>query len=248
MQEKYALFFILALLAEILGTLSGFGSSILFVPLASLFLDFKIVLGITAVFHIFSNLSKLVLFQKSIEKNIAFRLGIPAVISVFLGAMLIEYIPVNESEVLINAVILLIALYSISPKAKSIQQTNTNLYIGGGVSGFLAGLIGTGGAIRGLVLTAFNLEKEVFIATSAMIDMGVDSTRAFVYILNGYFTKDHLILIPFLIAISFIGTYIGKIILKRIPEKMFHYLVLGIILMVSLFQIGNYLYQYFNHQ
>lgn len=50
MQEKYALFFILALLAEILGTLSGFGSSILFVPIASLFLDFKIVLGITAVF------------------------------------------------------------------------------------------------------------------------------------------------------------------------------------------------------
>ena len=127
MQEKYALFFILALLAEILGTLSGFGSSILFVPLASLFLDFKIVLGITAVFHVFSNLSKLVLFQKSIEKNIAFKLGIPAVISVFLGALLIEYIPVNESEVLINATILIIALYSISRKAKSIQQTNTNL-------------------------------------------------------------------------------------------------------------------------
>ena len=77
MQEKYALFFILALLAEILGTLSGFGSSILFVPIASLFLDFKIVLGITAVFHVFSNLSKLVLFQKSIEKNIAFKLGDP---------------------------------------------------------------------------------------------------------------------------------------------------------------------------
>ena len=56
---------------------------------------------------------------------------------------------------------LMIALYSISRKAKSIQQTNTNLYIGGGISGFLAGLIGTGGAIRGLVLSAFNLEKEV---------------------------------------------------------------------------------------
>jgi len=37
MQENYYLFFILALLAEILGTVSGFGSSILFVPLASIF-------------------------------------------------------------------------------------------------------------------------------------------------------------------------------------------------------------------
>jgi uncharacterized membrane protein YfcA len=174
-------------------------------------------------------------------------LGIPAVISVFLGALLIEYIPINESEVLINGTILMIALYSISRKAKSIQQTNTNLYIGGGISGFLAGLIGTGGAIRGLVLSAFNLEKEVFIATSAMIDMGVDTTRAMVYIFNGYFTKEHIILIPFLIAISFIGTYIGKIILKKIPEKTFHYLVLGIIVLVSITQIGNYLFNYFNH-
>ena len=131
MQENYAVFFILALLAEILGTLSGFGSSILFVPLASLFLDFKIVLGITAVFHVFSNLSKLILFQKSIDKNIAYRLGIPAIISVFLGALLIEYIPIKESEVLIQVSILIIALYSIFRQAKSIQQTNTNLYIEG---------------------------------------------------------------------------------------------------------------------
>jgi len=89
--------------------------------------------------------------------------------------------------------------------------------------------------------------KEVSIATSAMIDMGVDSTRAMVYIFHGYFTKEYIILIPFLIAISFIGTYIGKIILKKIPEKIFHYLVLGIILLVSLSQIGNYLYKQFIH-
>jgi uncharacterized membrane protein YfcA len=80
-----------------------------------------------------------------------------------------------------------------------------------------------------------------------MIDMGVDTTRAMVYIFNGYFTKEHIILIPFLIAISFIGTYIGKIILKKIPEKTFHYLVLGIIVLVSITQIGNYLFNYFNH-
>ena len=56
---QYFIFFLLALLAEIVGTISGFGSSILFVPLASLVLDFKVVLGITAVFHVFSNLSKI---------------------------------------------------------------------------------------------------------------------------------------------------------------------------------------------
>jgi hypothetical protein len=73
----YSLFFLLALLAEIIGTVSGFGSSILFVPVASLFLDFKMVLGITAVFHIFSNLSKIYFFHTGIDKNIVIKLEFP---------------------------------------------------------------------------------------------------------------------------------------------------------------------------
>jgi uncharacterized membrane protein YfcA len=98
MQENYYLFFFLALLAEILGTVSGFGSSILFVPLASMFLDFKLILGITAVFHVFSNLSKIYLFQTGIDKKIALILGIPAIIAVIIDAILTHYIHQKQTE------------------------------------------------------------------------------------------------------------------------------------------------------
>ena len=236
----YSLFFILALLAEIIGTVSGFGSSILFVPVASLFLDFKMVLGITAVFHIFSNLSKIYFFHTGIDKNIVIKLGIPAIIFVTIGAFLTAYIPQKTIELAMNLLILAIAIYLISGHAKSLKETNTNLYLSGTISGFLAGLIGTGGAIRGIMLSVFSLEKNVFIATSAIIDLGVDSSRAAVYISQGYFQKEHLILIPFLILISIIGSYIGKIILQRMPEKVFHYVVLGVIGLTSLIQAVRY--------
>jgi hypothetical protein len=236
----YSLFFILALLAEIIGTVSGFGSSILFVPVASLFLDFKMVLGITAVFHIFSNLSKIYFFHTGIDKNIVIKLGIPAIIFVTIGALLTAYIPQKTIELAMNLLILAIAVYLISGHAKSLKETNTNLYLGGTISGFLAGLIGTGGAIRGIMLSVFNLEKNVFIATSAIIDLGVDSSRAAVYISQGYFQKEHLILIPFLILISIIGSYLGKLILQRMPEKVFHYVVLGVIGLTSLIQTIKY--------
>jgi uncharacterized membrane protein YfcA len=236
----YSLFFILALLAEIIGTVSGFGSSILFVPVASLFLDFKMVLGITAVFHIFSNLSKIYFFHTGIDKNIVIKLGIPAIIFVTIGAFLTAYIPQKTIELAMNLLILAIAIYLISGHAKSLKETNTNLYLGGTISGFLAGLIGTGGAIRGIMLSVFSLEKNVFIATSAIIDLGVDSSRAAVYISQGYFQKEHLIFIPFLILISIIGSYLGKIILQRMPEKVFHYVVLGVIGLTSLIQAVRY--------
>lgn len=240
MNQGYFLFFLLALLAEIIGTISGFGSSILFVPLAAIFIDFKLVLGITAVFHLFSNLSKIVLFKKGINKDIVLKLGIPAVLFVILGAYLTQIIPLKEIELSMNLIILGLTIFLISGAGKKIKQTNFNLYSGGILSGFLAGLIGTGGAIRGITLAAFGLEKDVFIATSALIDLGVDSSRAIIYILQGYFSQEHLILIPFLILIAILGSYLGKKVLAFIPEKYFHYVVLGVIGTISILQTIQY--------
>jgi len=109
--------------------------------------------------------------------------------------------------------------------------------LGGAISGFLAGLIGTGGAIRGLTLIAFSLEKNIFIATSAVIDLGVDSSRAIVYIANGYFLKEHLILLPFLILISLLGTWLGKKILNYTSQNVFRYIVLGVVTITAIVQI-----------
>lgn len=239
---QYLIFFILALLAEILGTISGFGSSILFVPLAALVLDFKVVLGITAVFHVFSNLSKIFLFKKGLNLKIALRLGIPAVIFVSLGAWLTNFIPQKEIELGMNLIILAVAMYLLTGHQKSLKESNTNLFLGGTISGFLAGLIGTGGAIRGITLAAFKLEKDAFIATSAIIDMGVDLSRAGIYLASGYFREEHIILIPFLIIISVVGSYAGKRILQYISEKTFQYIVLGVILTTSMLQLIKYIF------
>lgn len=235
--EKYWLFLALAFVSEIIGTVSGFGSSILFVPMASVFFDFKTVLGITAVFHVFSNLSKIFLFRKGIDKSIVLKLGIPAVIFVILGALLTAVVPVKQLELGMNIILVILAIYLIFNFNKKLEMSNRNLYLGGVLSGLLAGLVGTGGAIRGLTLTAFNLTKEVFIATSALIDLGVDLSRAVVYVSQGYFLKEFLILIPFLMLIGFSGSYIGKVILRYTSDLVFRYIVLIVIIGTSIYQV-----------
>ncbi|MBK9212609.1 MAG: sulfite exporter TauE/SafE family protein [Saprospiraceae bacterium] len=240
MEEKYYLFIFLAFVSEILGTISGFGSSILFVPIASIFFDFKHVLGITAIFHVFSNLSKLALFRHGINKELVIKIGIPAIIFVILGAYLTTFLPTEQIEFYMSIALLFLSAYLMWNFNNVIQQTDVNLILGGVGSGFLAGIAGTGGAIRGITLAAFQLPKEVFIATSAFIDLGVDLSRALVYVSNDYFKKEFLFLIPFLIGISIAGSYVGKLVLKRTSEKMFRYWVLGIIICVSIFQIIKY--------
>jgi len=238
--EKYIYFFILAFVAEVIGTISGFGSSILFVPLASMFFDFKAVLAITAVFHVFSNLSKIYLFKTGIQKDIVLKLGIPAVVFVIIGAILTNIIPQKEIELVMNIVLVLLSVFLIFNTEKKLEQSNKNLIVGGVSSGFLAGLVGTGGAIRGLVLAAFSLEKDSFLATSALIDLGVDFSRAIVYISSGYFLKEFLIFIPFLILISIAGSYIGKLVLNKMPQKYFRNIVLIVIVSISIYSISKY--------
>ena len=82
----------LALLAEILGTVGGFGSSVFFVPIANFFFDFQSVLGITALYHLSSNVTKIAFFKKGLDKKIVVALGVPAIVFVSVGAYLSKYV------------------------------------------------------------------------------------------------------------------------------------------------------------
>lgn len=226
-------FLILSLFSEILGTVGGFGSSVFFVPIAGIYLDFHSVLGITAIFHLSSNISKIALFRKGIDKQLLINFGIPAVLFVIIGAWLSNKFDSKVLEFGLSIFLIVLSVLFLLFRNWVIKPTKTNSLLGGGISGFVAGLVGTGGAIRGMTLTAFNMEKDAFIATSALIDFAIDLSRSGVYVYNGYVHKHDLYLIPFLLGVGFLGTYIGKKILNFIPQQTFKTIVLFLILVIG---------------
>lgn len=233
------MFILLALLAEILGTVGGFGSSLFFVPIASYFLDFHSVLGITALFHVSSNLSKIAFFRKGFDKKLIVSIGIPAVSFVIVGALFSKSIETKMLEVSLAIFLIIVSLILLMFRNLELKPTLSNSIGGGIFSGLIAGLLGTGGAIRGMVLTAYNLKMEVFIATSAIIDLGIDSSRSVVYYLNGYVHKDDLYLIPILLIVSVVGTYTGKKILTRVSEKQFKSIVLILVMLTGIVTLSK---------
>lgn len=229
MIDHLLLFIILALLAEILGTIGGFGSSLFFVPIAAYFMDFHSVLGVTALFHVSSNLSKIILFKKGVDRFLLLNLGLPAVAFVILGAFLSNNFDSTYLEFGLGALLILLSSFLILFRDFEWRPTRTNAILGGVVSGFLAGLLGTGGAIRGIALASFRLKMEVFIATSALIDLAIDASRSAVYVGQGYVNSSMLYLIPILVGVGFVGTFIGKKILEKISEDRFRIIVLGLV-------------------
>lgn len=231
------IFVILSLLAEVLGTVGGFGSSVFFVPIANFFFDFQSVLGITALFHLSSNVTKIAFFKKGIDKRLILYLGIPAVIFVSFGAYFSKYFNPMILTYILGLFLIITSLLFLVFKKLIVIPNSVNAIIGGSLSGFSAGLLGTGGAIRGITMAAFKLDKNKFIATSAVIDLGVDFSRTIIYYLNGYMHKHDFYIIPILIVVSIIGTWIGKKILNRISQDHFRNFVLVLILLIGILSV-----------
>lgn len=235
------LFFILALLAEILGTIGGFGSSLFFVSLSQFFFNFQTVLALTGLLHVFSNVAKVILFRKTIDWKLVLWLGISSTLLAIGGSYLTTIVDLHYANLVLGIFLIGFSIFFFWKPDFTISPSIKNSVVGGSVAGFLAGFIGTGGAIRGLILTSFNLEKNLLVGTSAAIDFGVDLIRTFVYLQHQYLDRSLMVFIPILFLSSFIGSYAGKIILEKISQETFRKVLLALVFVMGvLLVVGWY--------
>jgi len=219
-------FLLVSFLAAIGATLAGFGSSTLLIPVAVSFFDIKMAVFLVACFHLFNNLFKIRIFWRKIDFRTFILFGIPSIIFAFIGARFITVIPLDTVRIILGAFLIFYALFTLVKPKFSVKENKSNAFIGGSLSGLLAGLIGMGGAIRSSFLVAFSLPKEVYIATSALIAVVIDLTRIPTYM----FTRavewsPEFILIPLLVISAYFGVRIGKILLNKIDQETFRRIV-----------------------
>jgi uncharacterized protein len=235
------LFFALTLIAEILGTIGGFGSSLFFVPLSQFFFNFQTVLALTGILHVFSNSSKIWLFRKSIDWKVTLWLGGSSILLAITGAFLTRFVSFQYASLTLGIFLMCFSLFLFLKPAFSVSPSVKNSILSGSMAGFLAGFIGTGGAIRGLALASFNLEKNFFVGTSAIIDFGVDFSRTIIYLEGNYLQKSEYLYIPLLLIAATLGSYLGKVILNRIDQDKFRRITLALIFLTGLVMIIQHL-------
>ena len=233
-EEEIILFFVSGLIAEIIGTMAGFGSSTIFLPLALLFVDFKTAIILVAIFHLFGNLSRIIFFREGFDRRVILQFGVPSVLLSLLGAFLIGVLPQPVLK-LILGIFLIVTSVSFMAKPGLKFPANTRTFIAGGsAKGFITALVGTGGALRATLLQGFNIEKVKYIATAATIALATDITRIPVYISQGFLTQQYYLYLPILFVIALAGSFIGRKIVKKIDQEKFRKMVLVAIILVSI--------------
>lgn len=227
---------LVTLAASFIGTITGFGISTIMVPVVLFLLPLPETLLFVGLVHWFGDLWKIILFKHAVNWKILLFFALPGIITGILGAYLVFQIPENLLTRGVGAVLVLYSLYLLLKPNFKIKASATAALVGGAGSGFLGGLSGVGGgALRALVLTAFNLPKEMYIFTSGLIGFAIDASRIVTYFAGGTrIPRELLVGMAVFIPVSFLGARLAKAYVKKISQERFRILVVGFLLLIGL--------------
>ncbi|OGP64420.1 MAG: hypothetical protein A3K22_04360 [Deltaproteobacteria bacterium RBG_16_42_7] len=225
---------LLTFVAATIGTITGFGTSTIMIPVLAIFFQPVEAIFLVAIIHWFGDIWKIALFRKGFNLRLIALFGVIGLITSYLGAFI--SLGANEEILLrfLGAFLAGYALFLICQSKFKIPAGNIAALSGGALSGFFAGMFGIGGAIRSMFLSAFDLPKAVYIATAGAIGLLVDSTRIITYFTGGEnLPKELWYGLLLFVPISFLGAQIAKKLVNKIPQDRFR-----IVVAVFLFVIG----------
>ena len=232
--EAWGFFLAAAFGAEVVGTMAGFGAATILTPIAFLFMDAKAAVAMVAGFHLLGNLSRLRFFGRSIHWPTVWQFGATGIAASFLGARVTSSLPSSTLKALFGGFLLVYVAGSALAGPRIRLPSHWATLIGGGLfSGFIAGLLGTGGAIRSVCLLAFGLEQTAYLGTSAMLAVLVDGTRLPVYIAGHFLPPRFLPVLLTLVPVAFAGAWTGQRLVRRLSGAAFRALVMTLLALMG---------------
>lgn len=235
------------LLASGLTFFSGFGLGTIMLPVFSLFMPLHLAVVATAIVHFANNVFKFALVCKSIHFPVLLRFGIPALLSAIFGGYILttistmngtfEYTFLDHTlqmswlKIIIGILMIFFAWFDLSPRFSNLTFHKKYLPFGGILSGFFGGLSGHQGAFRAVFLSKSEMTKDQFVATSNSLSLVVDIGRLIVYSAGIVFLGelfqtdlkgveiDLRNIIIFAIVCAFLGTIIGKQLVRKVTFK-----------------------------
>jgi uncharacterized protein len=225
---------ILTLLASVVGTFTGFGISTIMMPVLLIFLPLPQTLLLVGIIHWFGDVWKMLFFRHGIRWKLLVGFGIPGVIASFIGASLSLTIPHDLLSRALGIFLVVYVAYLYLHPAFRLGQSMPVAAAGGASSGFFAGIFGIGGEIRTVFLSAFNLEKAVYLATAGAIALVIDSSRLITYMAGGTILPQPLLygLMAFIPA-SLVGAVLGREVVNKIPQERFRVAISVFILLLG---------------
>jgi len=230
----YAFVLIVGLVAGILSSIVGTGSSIMLLPVLAYAFGPKQAVPIMAIAAIMANLSRVLAWWREVDWRAVAAYAIPAAPAAALGARTLLALPSGAVDITIG--VFLIAMIPLRRwfAAREYTLPLWSLAIIGAVTGYLTGIVASTGPITIPIFMSFGLVKGALLGTEAASSLAVYISKALTFRRFDALPLD--IVLKGLIAGSslFAGAFISKRFVMRLDPDSFRFLMDGLMLVAGL--------------
>lgn len=223
-----------ALAASTLAAVAGFGGAVIMLFILVSAFGVRDAIPILTVSQLMGNLSRVWFNRGDLSLPVVRWFALGAVPAATLGGVVFATAPATALVRALGGLLLLMVAYRHMSWGKRARIRLRGFLPVGGASGFLSALLGSVGPFMAPFFLAYGLVKGAYIGTEALATVVMHVTKLGVY--GGYSLLDmRTMLVGVSIgAVMFLGSYIGKLILNRLPERVFPYLIEGVLIMAGL--------------
>jgi uncharacterized membrane protein YfcA len=211
----------IAFLGALIFGVTGFGSALVTIPLATQLVPLKFALALFAVVDLCCAFSVGLENPKNAVKREWTRLVPMILVGTALGVTVLVNLPRAAGMLLLGAFIVSYALYSLLRRAPMKVIDSRWAWLAGLCGGITSTLFGAGGPPYAIYLSQRGLTKEQFRATMGLATMCSISIRVAVFFITG------MLLVPavwmaalFAVPAALLGLFFAKKIFHRVSREM----------------------------
>ena len=216
-------------IAAVLQSISGFGFSLLAMPLLSIFVDIQDAVVIATLCGIFTNAVHLRKDFQLVERSIARRISLSALIGMPLGVVVLSVFSATHMRAIIGAVIVVLVFLMMRNFILKTENTNVDIVLGA-FSGLLATSVSTNGPPLVFLLQSKQLDPWRLRATLAYVFTISGCASFIVLMIAGKGSIEAFQYAMLSLPAMYLGTFVGRKARLRVTQEAFKRLMYVLLL------------------
>ena len=194
-------------------------------PILVLMFGVRDAIPILTVAQLIGNASRVWFNRDELELPVVGWFALGGVPTALIGGFLFAAVPVSFLIRLLGLFLIVTVVYRHAGKPSALRLPLRGFALLGAVLSFLSALLGSIGPIMIPFFLAYGLVKGSLIGTEALATVVMHVTKLVAYRRVSILTSDNIVIGLVLGSIMVAGSFIGKRILDRLPERIFILLI-----------------------
>ncbi len=214
----YLLLAVLSCLSGAMGVGAGLGGGVMLLAFMTTVFPPTILIPLHGAVLLGTNIGRAVLMFKHIRRDLLPAFSIGAVLGAILGANVVVNLPTAILQVVLG-IFILYACWAPAPTSSTYTHKK---FFGLGFGGtVLALFIGSSGVVIAPFVQKACADRHEFVGTQYSFMTLIHGLKIPVFGFLGFSLAAYIPLIAVMIVTAFLGSYLGRMLLKVMPEKLF---------------------------